>query len=344
VCAQGWGDAAPDLAYPGPFCAQSTQELVVVAPPAPEGPAPLVLWLAAGIPAAVVALCCAALAAWRVRREFVAGQRVRKMLPDIPVPPEATLRPEQKPRGSLRVLQARQREADERALLAALKSANGSNGSSAPLTNGSNGAHKAAPALPAPRGPRSSAGAWRTPAPDQELPAPELPRDPPSSASADLSFGPNTGLLAQAIAASTRSGMNELQVERIDRRTKMMKSNIRARQTVGRYAAPRAPKGLLEGVEDMLGLAHAGAEAGLSAHSSRPQSLDGADAARSAGFHYPSSLTGVPDFRVDKSCDQPRGARVSAHHVTTWQLTSAPEWLPRDADAHEGGDVSEEEM
>jgi len=51
-------------------------------------------------------------------------------------------------------------------------------------------------------------------------------------AEASFSYGPNSGYLAQAVAASTKTNIGQFSFERIDRRTKVMRSQMKKRQTV----------------------------------------------------------------------------------------------------------------
>jgi len=52
---------------------------------------------------------------------------------------------------------------------------------------------------------------------------------------ASFSYGPNSGQLASAIAASTRASVGQMSVQRIDRRTNAMKKQVKKRSTVNRY-------------------------------------------------------------------------------------------------------------
>ena len=51
-------------------------------------------------------------------------------------------------------------------------------------------------------------------------------------AEASFSYGPNSGYLAQAVSASTKTNISQFSFERIDRRTKVMHSQMKKRQTV----------------------------------------------------------------------------------------------------------------
>lgn len=52
---------------------------------------------------------------------------------------------------------------------------------------------------------------------------------------ATFSYGPNSGQLASAVAASTRASMGQMSAERIDRRTNMMRKQVKKRSTVSKY-------------------------------------------------------------------------------------------------------------
>lgn len=58
-------------------------------------------------------------------------------------------------------------------------------------------------------------------------------------ASAMLSFAPTSGQLASAISMTTKTNIGQMSVERIDRRTKVMSSQIGSRKTMLKYSAPR---------------------------------------------------------------------------------------------------------
>ncbi len=54
-------------------------------------------------------------------------------------------------------------------------------------------------------------------------------------ASAAFSYGPNSGQLVSAIAASTRASVCEMSTDVIERRVRNMQNQIRSRQTVSKY-------------------------------------------------------------------------------------------------------------
>jgi hypothetical protein len=53
--------------------------------------------------------------------------------------------------------------------------------------------------------------------------------------SAAFSYGPNSGQLVSAIAASTRATVCEMSTDVIERRVRNMQNQIRSRQTVSKY-------------------------------------------------------------------------------------------------------------
>lgn len=52
---------------------------------------------------------------------------------------------------------------------------------------------------------------------------------------ATFSYGPNSGQLASAVAASTRASVGQMSLERIDRRTSAMRKQVKKRSTVNKY-------------------------------------------------------------------------------------------------------------
>ena len=54
-------------------------------------------------------------------------------------------------------------------------------------------------------------------------------------ATATFSYGPNSGQLASAVAASTRASVGQMSQERIDRRTDMMRKQVKKRNSVTKY-------------------------------------------------------------------------------------------------------------
>jgi len=67
----------------------------------------------------------------------------------------------------------------------------------------------------------------------------EMQEDDHLRAEASFSYGPNSGYLAQAVAATTKTNIGQFSFERIDRRTKVMRNQMLKRQTVAKYAAPK---------------------------------------------------------------------------------------------------------
>jgi hypothetical protein len=107
---------------------------------------------------------------------------------------------------------------------------------------------------------------------------------------AQFSYGPNSGQLATAIAASQRAAINHMSIERIERRTKVMKDTIISKTNKKKYV-----KGPSLGHADE----HEGHE-----FSSSDESGDSSDDAERA------QVVGKP-----------------RNNVVTWQMSSAPEWL-----------------
>ena len=56
---------------------------------------------------------------------------------------------------------------------------------------------------------------------------------------ADFGYGPYSGQMASAIAASTRISIGQMSIERIDRRTKIMKNQIEEKMNASKYTGPR---------------------------------------------------------------------------------------------------------
>jgi hypothetical protein len=54
-------------------------------------------------------------------------------------------------------------------------------------------------------------------------------------ATATFSYGPNSGQLASAVASSQRAGVNKMSLERIDRRARNIRSQVKQRSTVNKY-------------------------------------------------------------------------------------------------------------
>ena len=107
---------------------------------------------------------------------------------------------------------------------------------------------------------------------------------------AQFSYGPNSGQLATAIAASQRAAINHMSIERIERRTKVMKDTIISKTNKKKYV--------------------------------KGPSLGHAD--ENEGHEFSSS-----DESGDSSDDAERAQVVGKprNNVVTWQMSSAPEWL-----------------
>jgi len=183
---------------------------------------------------------------------------------------------------------------------------------------------EALPALPA-----------AAPAPDDDAwGAAELPET-----TATFSYGPNSGYLASAIAASTRTNMGQLAVERIDRRSRVMERQIKGKNTVAKYKAPAAPNS--EGIPVMA--AEEQEEYPLLLVNGEPMDTEVGITIGNGRVRWDVEDPG-PDDAIASYENGNGNGRYSDHHelgdsgdavtngngngmTPTWQVTDSPEWV-----------------